>query len=360
MTDRPDRPSTDGQADHQIAARLDDGPRESVHLSPADTATGEAPVSRPGVGTFTIEGRAAPGLFVVGWLTTLLGFGTLLVGLLSGRGPIIVAIGLALLSIGLISGAGAQAIERRARGREPYTGPSPVLVLAASIPSALVLALVVGSLLELGGVQAPPPAVDLLLLTIQGATYVGLVALLVVGTGALSWSEIGIRRPRGRIVVDLLWGAAFAGPVIVATLVVTSVLVLVFGTAPESPLPPTGEISGLLLHLVAGAVVAPIAEEVLFRGVGTTAWVRSLGVWPGIIRSALFFAVAHVLLVGGETLGQAAGAAIVGFAGRLPVSIALGWVYIRRHSLWASIGLHGAFNGILIVLADIAVRSTAG
>jgi membrane protease YdiL (CAAX protease family) len=42
------------------------------------------------------------------------------------------------------------------------------------------------------------------------------------------------------------------------------------------------------------------------------------------------------------------------------VSIALGWVYVRRHSLWASIGLHAAFNAVLIVLAHVAVQAGAG
>ena len=121
-----------------------------------------------------------------------------------------------------------------------------------------------------------------------------------------------------------------------------------------------GDTSGLILHLIAGAVIAPVAEEVLFRGVATTAWVRRYGVWPGILRGALFFALAHVLLLGGATLQEAVGVAVVGFAGRLPVAIALGWVFVQRRSLWAPIGLHAAFNGVLLILADIAVRSGAG
>ena len=75
---------------------------------------------RPGSATFTIEGRQAPALFVVGWLATLLGLGAILVAVLSGGGaaaPILLAVGLVLLSIGLIAGAGSQGIERRARAR---------------------------------------------------------------------------------------------------------------------------------------------------------------------------------------------------------------------------------------------------
>ncbi len=312
---------------------------------------------RPGLGTFTIEGRAAPGLFVVGWLATLLGAGTVLVALLAGNAPLILVAGLVLLSVGLVCGAGGQAIERRTRGVEPWQGPSPLLVFAATVPVAYLITIVVGVILAGLGLEAPRPLADLLIVAIQGAVNVGLVALLVVGTGAATWRALGWRSDVKQAVTDFAWGALLAGPVITVTLIVTAVLVLIFGVTPDSPLPPTGELGGLLLHLVAGAVIAPISEEVLFRGVATTAWVRRYGVWPGILRAAAFFAAAHVLLLGGSTVGEAAALAIVAFTGRLPVAITLGWLFVRRSSLWASIGLHAAFNGILLVLADLAVRA---
>ena len=49
--------------------------------------------------------------------------------------------------------------------------------------------------------------------------------------------------------------------------------------------------------------------------------------------------------------------AAVGFIGRLPVALVLGWLFVRRGSLWAPIGLHAAFNGILLVAAEAALRS---
>jgi membrane protease YdiL (CAAX protease family) len=48
--------------------------------------------------------------------------------------------------------------------------------------------------------------------------------------------------------------------------------------------------------------------------------------------------------------------AVVGFLGRLPVALVLGWLFIRRGSIWAPIGLHAAFNGILLVAAENAAR----
>ena len=79
---------------------------------------------RPGATTFTIEGRAAPALFVIGWLATILGLGIVVIGVMSraGGGAIgLVLVGLVVLSVGLVAAAGSQGIERRARGCLLYT-----------------------------------------------------------------------------------------------------------------------------------------------------------------------------------------------------------------------------------------------
>ena len=38
---------------------------------------------------------------------------------------------------------------------------------------------------------------------------------------------------------------------------------------------------------------------------------------------------------------------------RIPIALALGWVFLRRGTVWASFGLHAAFNGILLVVAEV-------
>ena len=318
------------------------------------------PPSRLGAGYFTIEGRAAPGLFLVGWLGTILGLGLTLVGWQAAAGPaglIVLGVGLAVLSTGLVAAAGSQAIERRARGGHAYAGPSPVLLFAASIPVAYLVLLLVGASLAALGVEPARPVVELVLVAIQAAVYVALVGLLVVGAGALTWREMGVGRSVRGAVEDLAWGAVFAGPVIGLTIIVSAIVVTLLRVTPDSVLPPTGQASGLILHLVAGAILAPIGEEVIFRGVATTAWARTVGARAGIVRSAVFFAIAHVLLVGGATLGEAAGLAIAGVASRLPVALALGWVFLRRRSIYASIGLHGAFNAVLLILSEAALQA---
>ena len=344
--DEPDQPSATGPAPEPAG-----GAQDTV-----DPAAG----GRAGVSTFTIEGRSAPGLFVVGWLASLTGFGLILVGLLASDGVArlaLIVLGLLVLSVGLVAAAGSQGIERRARGVTGYAGPSPMLVFAASIPVSILAVIAVGVPLGAIGLDLAGPVGALLSVTVQAVVYVALIRLLVVDTGALDWRAMGITRLDRLQLVELIGGAFWALPVIVATIPVSLILLAIFPVTPESPLPPTGQAAGFALSLIAGAVVAPIGEEVLFRGFATTAWVRRLGPRQGILRAALIFAFAHVLTTSGTSAGDAAGLAIVGFGTRIPIALALGWLFVQRGTIWAPLGLHGAFNAMLLVIAEVGYRS---
>lgn len=337
------------------------GPDASDPIEPAAGPSAESPPSvRPGAGTFTIEGRAAPALFVVGWLATLIGLVAIFVALLAGGSAgaaILLAAGLAVLSIGLVAGAGAQGIERRARAAVRYAGPSPILVFAASIPVSLLAVLVISIPLTIIGFAVDGPVGRLASVAIQAGIYVGLIRLLVVDTGALSWAAMGVRRFDRLALRELASGAVWAAPVILITIPVAGILSQVFPVTPVSPLPPTGEAVGFAIHLVAGAIVAPMGEELLFRAFSTTAWARSLGDRRALVRGALFFALVHVLTISGASAGEALSLAIVGFASRIPVALALGWLFLKRRSIWAPIGLHAMFNAILLAVGEIAARN---
>ena len=60
------------------------------------------------------------------------------------------------------------------------------------------------------GAGATRPLAELLLVTIQALAYFAVTGLLVVGSGALSWADIGFRGSGRRIVEDVAWGAVFA------------------------------------------------------------------------------------------------------------------------------------------------------
>ena len=318
------------------------------------------PSPRPGASIFTIEGRAAPGLFVVGWLASLLGLGVVLIGALAPSGLFLYFLGPTLLTIGLVAGAGSQTIERRVRG-EAYAGPSPYLVFAATIAAVYVVGSVFGLGLHLllGSSTPPDYVVRLIGVALQAAVFIGILRLTVVDGHALSWREMGWRRPDATAIRDLGFGALLAVPVIGVTSIVAAVVVQLFEVVPEAPLPATGVAVGLVVQLLAGAIIAPVAEEAVFRGFAITAWERTVGTRGAIVRASLLFALAHVLNVSADTSGQAIGLIVVGVATRLPVAFTLGWLFVARRSIWAPLGLHIAFNGILLVLGELLV-TTAG
>jgi membrane protease YdiL (CAAX protease family) len=70
------------------------------------------------------------------------------------------------------------------------------------------------------------------------------------------------------------------------------------------------------------------------------------------------FALAHVISVSGESLPEVGGLIAVGFGTRIPVALALGWLYLRTRSIWAPLGLHMAFNAALLLLSEY-VRANA-
>ena len=93
----------------------------------------------------------------------------------------------------------------------------------------------------------------------------------------------------------------------------------------------TGPVSVILI-LVLLMVVAPFAEEVIFRGVVMGSLQRRYGASWAIVGSGLLFAIVHVQL-----------ATVVAI---IFVGLALGWVAMRYRSIWPSIIAHSLFNGV--------------
>ena len=100
--------------------------------------------------------------------------------------------------------------------------------------------------------------------------------------------------------------------------------------------------AGLVLSAVLVALVAPLAEEMAFRGVILSAVGNRLGMWPAIAISAVLFAGYH--LSGWLFLPM------------LVFGVALGWLTWARHSLWPPIVLHVLFNGLAVAAAFLVPK----
>jgi membrane protease YdiL (CAAX protease family) len=99
---------------------------------------------------------------------------------------------------------------------------------------------------------------------------------------------------------------------------------------------------GTLQLLVSACIVAPIAEELFFRGLLLqTLWHYSRSIWFSIATSALAFGFVH----------YAQPQAILPM---FTMGIAVGYVRVRLRSLPACIVLHALFNGRTMFIAITA------
>jgi membrane protease YdiL (CAAX protease family) len=197
------------------------------------------------------------------------------------------------------------------------------------------------------GIDVRSPAATTLNLLITMVLYVAVIRLLVVGPGALTWREMGVVRPDAGALRDLLLGALLAIPVVVVTLVLGGLLSRFLEPSP-STLPDATDAAGVVANLVTAVILAPIGEELFFRGFATTAWARTSGA-RSVVRGAVFFAVAHVLTLFDTSFSRASNEPC-SRSWPLPVGLTLGWVFLARRSLYAAIGLHAAFNGLQVIL----------
>lgn len=346
-------------ADSRGAAASSDAPAPSV----SDTADGEPPTpqfdadGQPQLTLFGLSGRAVPAVYLVGWIASILGVGILSISVLGSTNPFagwLSVVGLVVLAVGLLASAGSQAVERSRRPSAPFRGPSPVLAFGIVVSVSLLALLVVLAPLSALGLDPSGPLGTSISLAVTMLVFVLVVRALVVGTGALSWAEIGFSRPLGGAVADAATGAVLAVPVLFVTLLLAWILAGFLPRA-ESPLPAVSSLGGLLLNLVSASLLAPLGEEVFFRGYTTTAWARAAGARAAILRGALFFSFAHVATLFSPSFGSGAGAALMEFVALLPAGIALGWVFLARRSIWAPLGLHATFNALQLVLAFVLV-----
>lgn len=106
----------------------------------------------------------------------------------------------------------------------------------------------------------------------------------------------------------------------------------------------------IIVSVISTAVLAPIAEEIIFRELMTRKLCRLFPFWFANLIQALAFGIYHLNIVQG----------IYAFF----LGLILGYVAYRMKSIWASIMLHGIMNasGLVldIILPDALFESTVG
>jgi uncharacterized protein len=217
------------------------------------------------------------------------------------------------------------------------------------VVTALVVVVLVNVIALLGMVADVPGAVELVLLPLP---------LVVLALVTLTWVRVGHGRAGSltgpRAADPRQWaagiGLGLAGFLVVNTMLgaLVQLVARVLGVELPEPKPGIREAAAdpetLPWVLLSAVVVAPLAEELFFRGMLYQALRRHAGTWAAILVSAVLFAAAHVLA---EPTWQ--GGALV-FALILPLGAFLAWLFERHGTLAVPIAAHAAFNAITLVL----------
>jgi hypothetical protein len=103
--------------------------------------------------------------------------------------------------------------------------------------------------------------------------------------------------------------------------------------------------TSLVLLAIFGSVVAPVCEELVFRGFLQPLLVRSLGAFAGILATALPFGMLHFQEYGNSWRHVL----LISLSG-----VAFGWMRQATGSTKAAAGMHSAYNAFQFVLLMMA------
>jgi membrane protease YdiL (CAAX protease family) len=254
-------------------------------------------------------------------------------------GPVAL-VGALIFAAGLVYVAVRQIRMRRSLMPDRYRGPSVIVLLALVfvIASILVAPFGADAAALLGG-DAELTLLGAFVILVSTPIALLLVSWLFVArpNALAALPSFPGRDAQGALIAGIGWG-------VVAWIGSTAILVLVGWLLEQLGQPPEAGAAELAIEMVnpvlvvlAVVILAPIAEEVFFRGVVFNAWLREGGRRYAYIGSAALFAIIHISLVS-----------------LIPIfllGLALAWVYERTGSLLAPMAMHATVNGISVALA---------
>ena len=214
-----------------------------------------------------------------------------------------------------------------------------VLLLIAGLGAAGGVAVLAYRVLP-GSEADPATALVLSVITVFIEVWAGVIVLLLARRRGVSLRTLGFVRPRDwGLTVSAVLGAY-------GMLVAYGAIVLVLERFAGLDLPdPANTIPDTLARTVpvwavlgvAVVLVAPLGEELFFRGLVYRAVEGLWGPWAGIAVSGVAFSLVHFNP-----------SVVVPFAG---IGMVFAWAYRRSGSLWTTIAAHAIFNGVSLAAA---------
>lgn len=251
----------------------------------------------------------------------------------------LLVLGAGLFVVGCVANLARALIVRRFLPATRYRGGSVLLMLLIAVFGSNAVAFFFSQ--DLVGVLTGEPGTSdlatLVLLTVLQVWLLIVTAIFVLLPRALGAVPFFSGDTLGAVLRGFLWAipAWFIATLLGA---IVERIMSLFQITPE-PQAVENVIGAAnpVIVIVAVVVVAPIAEEVFFRGVAFGAWAREYGPRRALVMSAVLFAVIHASL-----------SALVPI---FVLGLALAAIYWRTRNLASSITLHATFNAISVLIA---------
>lgn len=177
--------------------------------------------------------------------------------------------------------------------------------------------------------------------------FAGTAYLLGVRRRHMSWAEFGLR-PFNLAWLLLALGLALA---VLPARGLVALLVERLAGANFSDMqlrmdliaPSGGPLAlNFMITFVGAGLLAPVAEEMFFRGLIHRWFSARFGFWPAVFISSAVFAAGHA-----DSIGVVASSFVLG--------LVLAGVYDRSRSLWLSMAMHVANNSLAVILVYAAL-----
>jgi membrane protease YdiL (CAAX protease family) len=229
--------------------------------------------------------------------------------------------------------------------RVPFSGLEGFLLVLWTLAAQFVVILPAVLLGVLDPNEASGPMLLALVITAQAVGLAGALGYLAARR-RLSWRLLGPRRPA----LSHVWlGLGFGVGGFIAVNLLIAGLLEVFGPVdpPEQQLLSDVTEGGVTtaLAVIAAVLMAPLVEEVVFRGVLYQGLKRRMGLWPAAVVSALLFAVVHVEV---QQPVYSSGFVLLG--------LLFAWTMHRFGSLVVPIVAHASFNAVSVGLTLLGTR----
>ena len=96
-------------------------------------------------------------------------------------------------------------------------------------------------------------------------------------------------------------------------------------------------------RLIGAALIGPICEEIIFRGVILEGLLKKYDPMKAVVFAALIFGIIHLQPL------QVINAFFI--------ALAFGWIYIKTQSLWVCIAAHVIYNAISLTFTEEGTES---